>query len=88
MKVIFRDSFNKDLNKIKQKSPKEKIALAIEEIEKTDLLSKVRNIKKLKGYKFHYRIRISDYRLGIYLEGETVEVVRFLNRKDFYKYFP
>ena len=88
MKVIFRDSFGKDLDRLKDKPLKEKIALVIEEIEKATSLSEVRNVKKLKGHKFYFRIRIGDYRLGIYMEKETVELVRFLNRKDLYKYFP
>ena len=36
MKVIFRDSFGKDLDRLKDKPLKEKIALVIEEIEKAE----------------------------------------------------
>jgi len=88
MKVIFRHSFSKDLDRLKDKPLKEKIALVIQEIEKATSLSEVRNVKKLKGYKFYFRVRIGDYRLGIYIEKQNVELVRFLNRKDLYKYFP
>ncbi len=42
----------------------------------------------MKGSRNYYRIRIGDYRAGIIVEGLTVEFIRFLHRKDIYKYFP
>jgi mRNA-degrading endonuclease RelE of RelBE toxin-antitoxin system len=46
------------------------------------------NLKKLKGDENAYRIRIGDYRLGIFFDGETVIFARVLHRKDIYRYFP
>jgi mRNA interferase RelE/StbE len=46
------------------------------------------HLKKLQGFKSVYRIRIGDYRIGIFIDGNTVQFVRVLNRKDIYKYFP
>jgi mRNA interferase RelE/StbE len=43
---------------------------------------------KLEGYKNAYRIRIEEFRIGAFIEGKTVELARFLPRKDIYKYFP
>lgn len=88
MKVVFRESFSKDLDKLKDKPLKEKIASVIEEIEAAKTFQPVRNFKKLVGYKNYYRIRVGDYRMGIYDAGNCWELVRILNRKDFYKYFP
>ena len=36
----------------------------------------------------HYRIRIGDYRLGIAIEGDVVILVRFLHRRDIYRFSP
>ena len=44
--------------------------------------------RKVKGEKKFYRIRVGDYRLGVKIEGETVTFIRFLHRKDIYRYFP
>jgi mRNA interferase RelE/StbE len=33
-------------------------------------------------------LRISDYRMGIFVENNTVIIVRFLHRKEIYRYFP
>ena len=60
----------------------------IEAIEKADSLVEVTNLKKLRGGGNYFRLRIGDYRIGIALENDTIIFVRFLNRKDIYKYFP
>jgi len=57
-------------------------------VENTDNLRELKGIKKLKRYKYNYRKRISDYRIGLHIEEDTVEFIRFLHRKDIYKYFP
>ncbi len=38
--------------------------------------------------KFAYRIKIGDYRIGIFVESKVVEMARFVHRKDIYKVFP
>ena len=53
-----------------------------------DKLSDVRNIKKIKGFKNLYRIRLGEYRIGIEYRNSKVVFIRFLLRKDIYKYFP
>jgi mRNA-degrading endonuclease RelE of RelBE toxin-antitoxin system len=42
----------------------------------------------LTGFKTAYRLRLGNYRIGFFFENETAELVRVLNRKDIYKYFP
>ena len=42
----------------------------------------------MKGYPSRYRIRLGDYRIGIEVFGDRVEVMRVLHRKKFYRYFP
>ena len=46
------------------------------------------NLKKLKGAKNYFRLKLGDYRIGLTLENNIVIFVRFLDRKDIYKYFP
>jgi mRNA interferase RelE/StbE len=45
-------------------------------------------VKKMAGAKNAYRIRIDDYRLGFYIENQTIILSRFLARKDIYRFFP
>jgi mRNA interferase RelE/StbE len=46
------------------------------------------NLKKLKGYKFYYRIRFGNYRAGIRIQNNMLVFERLLHRKDIYKFFP
>lgn len=60
----------------------------IELIEASDSLALLPNVKSLKGTKNYFRIRVGDYRIGLAMQEGTVIFVRFLNRKDIYRYFP
>ncbi len=88
MKLEFRVSFAKDLKSIRDKALLKRLRETIEEAERAKSPSEISNLKKLKGRGDYYRIRIGDYRLGITLAGNILVFVRFLNRKDIYKYFP
>ena len=88
MKVEFRGSFAKDLRRIRDRSLKRRVKEVIESAEVADTLQEVSGIRKLRGGDQYYRIRIGDYRLGLILDEDTVIFVRFLHRKDIYRYFP
>ena len=88
MEVIFLKSFLNDIKKINDKKLKFKIKEFILEIENSNSLDDIANIKKLKGYSTVYRCRIGDYRLGFYLNDNLIELARFVKRNDIYKVFP
>ena len=88
MIVKINKSFDKDISKIKTNNILSKVYKLIIQIQKTDKLTEIKHLKRLKGGYHYYRIRIGDYRVGIVIENETIEFVRFLHRKDIYKYFP
>lgn len=88
MKVEFRESFVKDLKIIKDKSLLKRAKDIIEAVENADSLAELSNLKKLKGGGNYFRLRVGNYRVGISLENDKMIFVRFLNRKDIYKYFP
>ena len=88
MKTEFTSHFLKDLDKIRQASVKKDIRDIIELIEEAASLSEIKSIKKLKGHTAAYRIRSGDYRIGIFIENNTIEFIRIAHRKDIYKIFP
>lgn len=88
MDTTFRDSFYKDIKKCADKSIKEKVLEVIDEVEKATSVNRISNLKKLKGFKNAYRIKIKDYRVGLEIEGTNVSFVRLLHRKEVYRYFP
>lgn len=88
MKVVYLRSFAKDLKKIRLKSLQRELQLTLEQLEQSSTLQDMPNLKKLTHEGSYYRVRIGDYRLGLMIENETVTVVRFLHRRDMYRYFP
>lgn len=88
MKVSFRRSFAKDLKKIRGKALRHEVQAVIEQLEQRTSLHEIPNVKHLTSEGSYYRIRIGEYRLGLLLEGDSVTVVRFLHRRDIYRYFP
>ena len=88
MQSKFRASFLKDVKRIGQKLVAEKIESAIINVEEAKTIQQISNIKKLKGSKSAYRIRVGDYRIGILVSENSVEFICCLHRKEVYKYFP
>ena len=88
MEIIFLDKFEKDIDKIKSKSVKSSIIKIIEHVEKANSISEIKNLKKLKGFSSAYRIRMGDFRIGVFIEDNKLEFARIIHRKDIYKMFP
>ena len=89
MKFRVERSFDRDVDKINDKKLLKKIRSFISTIEEAASISEILHIKKIEGYVSFYRIKISDYRLGMEaLSNKEVVLVRFLHRKDIYRYFP
>jgi len=88
VRVLFRSSFGRDLKKIREPDILTQVRDAIENVESAARFLDVHNLKKMSGSSGYYRIRIGDYRIGIAVDGETVEFVRCLHRRDIYRYFP
>ncbi len=88
MEIEFLEKFNRDLDRLMNVSTKIAVRSAITSIQDAVSLSEILNIKKLRGFKTAYRIRIGDYRIGIFVEGDVVQFARIVHRKDIYKVFP
>lgn len=88
MKIKIEKSFDKDIDKIGDKKALQKLRDVIFKIENAKNINELVNIKKITGYQSYFRIRIGEYRLGIEIIYEEVILMRFLHRKDIYKYFP
>lgn len=88
MKTAFKRSFLKSVKKLKDQKLKDAIAESIEQIEASETLSDIKNLKKLQGFSNFYRIRIGDYRIGIEVLDDVVYLAAFAHRKDIYGNFP
>jgi mRNA interferase RelE/StbE len=88
VKVEFRTSFLKDIGKIKNKAVLKRIKGVIENVEKTEALQNISDLKKLRGGDEYYRIRVGEYRIDLSISEDTWVFVRCLHRRDIYRYFP
>ena len=82
-----RDTILKDIKKIAKKD-KDKLQEIYNEFLKSDDINSIHGIKKLKGFENFYRLRLGNYGLGFLFEDDKIVFLRFLHRKDIYKYFP
>jgi mRNA interferase RelE/StbE len=88
MRIIFERSFLIDIQRIKDKGRLRKLANLIDVLRNSASLNEIQNLKKLKGHPSAFRIKMGDFRVGFFLENDTLILVRFLNRKDIYRGFP
>ena len=88
MKIEFLSGFEKDLSLTRDKIMAKIIIECIDLFEKADKLSDVPNIKKLKGHSTAFRYRKGKYRIGFYLEQDTIIFAAFDTRSKIYQRFP
>ena len=88
MKIAFRNSFLRGLKKVKDQSILDRVRIVIIQVESASNLGKIANLKKISGADNFFRIRVGDYRIGLVVDKDLVEFVRFLPRKDLYRFFP
>jgi mRNA interferase RelE/StbE len=69
--IVFKTSFLRDLESIKDRRLLDRIKAAIENIELAGSLAEISNLKPLRGSKNYFRIRIGDYRIGLVVEKSS-----------------
>ncbi len=85
MIILVDKSFERDAKRL-PKDAQVRVKASIEKLRNSSLQEL--NLTKMEGAKNAFRLRVGDYRIGLYLEGESVVLSRVLNRKEMYRYFP
>jgi len=91
MRIFFKPSFVSDFKKLPADVQKEVRRISTEIFPK---LKNTRNfssyhIKPLTGFRFYFRIKLNDYRIGFKKRADgSIEFMRVKHRKDIYKHFP
>ena len=62
--------------------------LVFEDIPELPSIFEVLDIKKIKGYKDYYRIRVGNYRIGYKIEKPGIIFCRIKSRSEIYQVFP
>ena len=79
MQVVFLSKFSKDLEKIKSNKLKTSIFGIVESLENANELKEMTSLKKMKGHNTAYRIRIGEYRLGLFIENNVLLLARLIH---------
>jgi len=65
MLIEITNKFRKQVEKLNNKRVNNSLNKVVQELSSAPNLRKINNLKKLKGHKNFYRIRMGDYRIGI-----------------------
>ena len=88
MEVAFTKVFSKQIDAIPNDALKTKLSQAVRNVMQASTLREIANLKKMKGYSTAYRIRIGDYRIGLFIEEQVATFAYLAHRKDIYSRFP
>ncbi len=88
MEINYNKNFLKDLQHHRDKALANKLERIFQQIKAADNISQIAGLKKLKGFENYYRLRTGDYRIGLYIKEDYIELQRFLHRKEIYNYYP
>ncbi len=89
MDVKYREAFLRDLKKLKRHPLYDRIHdFAFKDLPQAKSLTEFADVKAMSGHRNRFRIRIGSFRVGIRVDRDIVEIMRVLDRRDFYRYFP
>ena len=82
MQIEFTKKYGRQVDKYRDKKVRKNLSEVIDNILKAPDISEIKNLKKLKGHKSFYGIRMGDFRIGIALENDKVILAAFDHRAD------
>ncbi len=88
MNVEFRNSFLKDIKKVKQASIKSLIESVISECEQAETINNINHCEPLQSRGKYFKIKHGQYRFGVHIDKGTIEFLKFGTRQNFYNDFP
>jgi len=88
MQVDFTKHFSKQLDTLHDEVLRVKLRKIVSTVITASTGKDIPNLKKLKGHSSAYRIKLGDYRIGLFIEDSGVIFSAFEDRKDIYKKFP
>lgn len=88
MEIRYSRNFIRDIRRVKDASIRRRVDRALDDLEAASTVSEVAAARRIASDRRHYRIRIGDYRLSFALDGNAVTLMRFMHRRQIYRYFP
>lgn len=88
MEVAFTKIFSKQIDALHDEALKSRLAQTAQNVILANTLQDIVNLKKMKGHQTAYRIKIGDYRVGLFFEEGLIIFAYLAHRKDIYSRFP
>jgi len=88
MQVDFTKHFARQLDRTRDEALRDKLRKTVRTVMEAGAVGDISGVKKLKGHPSAYRIRIGDYRIGLFIEDGKALFAAFEHRKDIYNRFP
>ena len=88
MKIEYKKKFLKELFKLPNEYSQTIEEFVFDIFPTYDNLSEIGKVEKMTGYKYYFKIRFGDYRVGIKKEDNTIIIETVKHRREIYKYFP
>jgi mRNA interferase RelE/StbE len=79
--------FRKQLTKL-PKNDQIAVLDALDALDEAETFADIHNIKAMQGYKNYFRIRVGNWRIGLFWDGDMFHIQDVGKRGDFYKRFP
>ncbi len=87
MQTIDTRKFRKNLTKLPAHDQLT-VLDALDLIEAAETFADILNLKAMQGYRNYYRIRVGNWRVGLFWNGEAFVIEDVGKRGDFYNRFP
>ena len=88
MEIRYSRNFIRDIRRVRDASIRRRVDRALDDLEAASTVADVAAVRRIASGGRLYRIRIGDYRLGFALDGNAVTLMRFMHRRQIYRYFP
>ena len=88
MEIEYTPAFARDLKRERSPRVRDRVERLIEELKAAPTITAVHGAARVTAPGRYYRVRLGDFRLGFALEGERVILLRFMHRRDIYRFFP
>ncbi|MEO0058752.1 MAG: hypothetical protein RLZZ312_399 [Bacteroidota bacterium] len=88
MEVVIMNSYLRSIKKTRNVDLLSELKATADIIVEAKNLTEILDVKKMSRADGFYRIKIGQFRLGIFVDNSTLQLIVFANRKDIYKKFP
>jgi len=88
MQVDFTKRFSRQLDRERNEALRDKLRRVVSTVMDAAAVQDIPGLKKLKGHPSAYRIRLGDYRVGLFIEDGRALFAAFEHRKEIYNSFP